>query len=289
MDEWESFDSDEVVQPAKPKPAIKYIPVEPKYKHDDLIERFNKEDCLNPLDSYNDLTVFHVYDYADDGRPYGQVIKKSMLCKYNIGSVVSIVEDDDSADWYYVKGGVDIFAFVFDQDIDLHLELMLVAVPDTTIIEDHIITDEHAESSEARNVPMDSTESQYTSDFINDELDDFLNVIIAAKKLYQMNPTMFKIKFNVMASDLKLYCYIDNKTGGDKEINKRSFGVIKIFDDIYKAQLKAKSHNMKQFGEKFVEPHIYAQEKTATITGMSIEQLKRLVAKRNGFKRKMLK
>ena len=107
--------------------------------------------------------------------------------------------------------------------------------------------------------------------------------------LYNINPKMFKIKFNAMISDLKMYNYINERCDGNKEMIRSIYQYISMFDFIYKKQLISKKHNKKFFGKNYIEAHTFAYEKVAELSGLTADQIRRLISKRNGYKQKVFK
>ena len=122
-----------------------------------------------------------------------------------------------------------------------------------------------------------------------EDVDDFFKLIQVCYRLYKQNPTIFKIKFNGMVSDFKTYNYICEKCNGDKDLIRSSFQYIKIFDYIYKRQLKSKKYNQKVFGDKYVDAAEFTYKKISERSGLTVDQLKRLIANRNSFKQRVFK
>ena len=120
----------------------------------------------------------------------------------------------------------------------------------------------------------------------NTSVIDFVKIMNVVYELYDTNSLMFKIKFNTMVSDFKIYSFISKTANGDKETIKNLFDVINKYDKIYKDQLKKKKHNKKQFENDYKEPNIFAEERIEEITGLDIKRIRTLMAKRNGFRRK---
>ena len=121
------------------------------------------------------------------------------------------------------------------------------------------------------------------------DVDDFFKLIQVCYRLYKQNPTIFKIKFNGMVSDFKTYNYICEKCNGDKELIRSTFQYIKMFDYIYKNQLKSKKYNQKVFGDKYIDAAEFTYKKISERSGLTVDQLKRLIAKRNSFKQRVFK
>ena len=122
-----------------------------------------------------------------------------------------------------------------------------------------------------------------------EDVDDFFKLIQVCYRLYKQNPTIFKIKFNGMVSDFKTYNYICEKCNGDKDLIRSSFQYIKMFDYIYKNQLKSKKYNQKVFGDKYVDAAEFTYKKISERSGLTVDQLKRLIANRNSFKQRVFK
>ena len=122
-----------------------------------------------------------------------------------------------------------------------------------------------------------------------EDVDDFFKIVNVCYKLYKQNPRIFKIKMNGMVSDFKMYNYVHDSLNGDKALIRSAFQYIHMFDYIYKGQLKSKKHNKEFFKEKFIEPAEFAYQKVSEKSGITIEQLKRLIAKRNSFKQRVFK
>ena len=122
-----------------------------------------------------------------------------------------------------------------------------------------------------------------------EDVDDFFKLIKVCYQLYKQNPTIFKIKFNGMVSDFKTYNYICEKCNGDKDLIRSSFQYIKMFDYIYKNQLKSKKYNQKVFGDKYVDAAEFTYKKISERSGLTVDQLKRLIANRNSFKQRVFK
>ena len=122
-----------------------------------------------------------------------------------------------------------------------------------------------------------------------EDVDDFFKLIQVCYRLYKQNPTIFKIKFNGMVSDFKTYNYICGKCNGNKEMIRSSFQYIKMFDYIYKNQLKSKKNNQKEFGDKYVDAAEFTYQVISKRSGLTVDQLKRLIAKRNSFKQRVFK
>lgn len=123
----------------------------------------------------------------------------------------------------------------------------------------------------------------------NTSVADFVKIMNVAYELYDTNSLMFKIKFNTMVSDFKIYSFISKIANGDKETIKNLFNVINKYDKIYKNQLKKKKHNKEQFGIDYKEPNIFAEEQTQKLTGLDIKRIRTLLAKRNAYNRKTIK
>ena len=122
-----------------------------------------------------------------------------------------------------------------------------------------------------------------------EDVDDFFKLTKVCYQLYKQNPTIFKIKFNGMVSDFKTYNYICEKCNGDKDLIRSSFQYIKMFDYIYKNQLKSKKYNQKVFGDKYVDAAEFTYKKISERSGLTVDQLKRLIANRNSFKQRVFK
>jgi hypothetical protein len=134
---------------------------------------------------------------------------------------------------------------------------------------------------------FDSTSEVYISHV--EDVDDFYKLIKVCYQLYKQNPTIFKIKFNGMVSDFKVYNYICEKCDGNKELIRSTFQYIKMFDYIYKQQLKSKQHNQKHFGDDYIDAADFAYQAISKRSGLTVDQLKRLIAKRNSFKQRVFK
>ena len=107
--------------------------------------------------------------------------------------------------------------------------------------------------------------------------------------MYKENPTIFKIKFNCMVSDFKLYNYIHKKWNGNKRMIKSTYQMIGMFDYILEKQLRFKKRNKELFKSEYIDPYIFTYQKVSEKVNLSVEQIKRLIAKRNGYKQKVFK
>ena len=122
-----------------------------------------------------------------------------------------------------------------------------------------------------------------------EDVDDFFKIVEVCYKLYKQNPRIFKIKLNSMVSDFKMYNYVHGSCGGDKDMIRSAFQYITMFDYIYKQQKKSKKHNIKQFDKTYIEPAMFAYYAVSKKSGLEIDQIKRLIAKRNSFRQRVFK
>jgi len=271
--------------------TIEYKTVVASYDINTLIDKWNFESNVNWDDVDDDYTIVYLYGDSSDSDinnddynyyfSYGQMMKCPDDSELNVGDIVKTTNDNTSS----LQGNVDVFMACHSSNTDTSFELYKekIITNDVDDVNDSIDNDTSVSYDDTTNTISICADNDY------DGIDDFLNVINAVTKLYKINPTLFKIKFNTMASDFKLHKWLADNLDNNKGNIALSFKVIYNWELIFEDQKKKSKHNRKQFGDKYIKPYDFASNTIINKYGITVEQLKKLLAMKSSFKQKMVK
>jgi len=277
---YNEFDADEWAQvfnkpsdEPKEEKVVEYRPYLPEYNLSDLKAKWIKESDGKEFEKLAAYTIIYSYynglDLNRKEVAHGQIMNVSDGCDFKVDDVVDYSGEYEA---YTILGE----NFVIITNLN---KMKIVHKQVEHVVHDPIVEKvvENFDTTECGDVVVTHVE--------NDS--DLIQYINACYKLMMINPELFKIKFNVMAADLKFHDKLQQKIP-DKAFIAYIHSMLRAYDKIYKDQKYKKQHNKKQFGDKYKEPHIFAEDVVSDKYKVPIDKLRKFIASRNGFKQAMV-